>query len=495
MRKYAWIGGTGFVLGLLVAGLILIQPEVQTKQVSQPMISGYNSVASSPLYASPLPEAVPPFDFARIVEKVGPAVVKIVCERVEKVRGFEEWPFDEFWDRFFGIPRRQPREFRNTVQGSGFFISSDGYIVTNNHLVENASKITVYTSQGDEIAAKPVGLDAKTDLALIKVDSKNCPYVEIGDSSQIKVGEWVLAIGNPWGLEHTVTAGIVSAKGRQLGVAEPVYQDFIQTDAAINRGNSGGPLVNLKGEVIGITSNIFSPTGAYAGIGFAIPSNLVKRVISQLKEKGRVIRGYLGIVPKAVDEEFRQAFKLKSKEGAVVESIEPDSPADKAGLKQYDVIVEVNGQKIKDDMDLRFKIAEIAPGSKATIKVIRDGEEKTLTAVIGELPEEEAARTPESGPEDLGLTVTTLTPRIARSYGLRTQEGVIVTEVDPYSEAAKKGIRPGDIILEINRNKVTSAREFQQALRRIKSGEPVVLLLRRESEGLSRDFIVTLRMP
>lgn len=495
MRKYLWIGGSGFVLGLLVAGLILIQPENQERQLSPSRISDNNFSSPSPLYASTLPEAVSPFDFARVAEKVAPAVVKIVCERIEKVTRFEEWPFDEFWDRFFGIPRRQPREFKNTFQGTGFFISSDGYIVTNNHLVEGANKITVFTSKGDEIVAKTVGLDARTDLALIKVDGNNYPFVEMGDSSQIKVGEWVLAIGNPWGLEHTVTAGIVSAKGRQLGTSEPVYQDFIQTDAAINRGNSGGPLVNLKGEVIGITSNIFSPTGAYAGIGFAIPSNLAKKVVAQLKEKGRVIRGYLGIVPTAINEELRQVLKLKSKEGVVVSSVEPDSPADKAGLKQYDVILEINGQKVKDDMDLRFKIAEIPPGSKATLKIIRDGKEQTLTATIGELPEEETERTPESGPEDIGLTVTTLTPRIARSYGLKTQEGVLVTDVSPFSEAAKKGIQPGDIILEVNRIKVTSAREFQQALRRIKSGEPILLLMRREREGLSRDFIVTLRMP
>jgi len=496
MRKYLWIGGTGFILGLLAAGFILVQPTIKNGTPASMPASVKTVAAVSPLYGSPSPEVATAVDFSRVAEKVGPAVVKIECERVEQVRGFDqEWPFDEFWDRFFGLPRSRPREYRTPVQGTGFFISADGYILTNNHVVEKAAKITVYTSQGDELPAKPIGLDSRTDLALIKVEGKDFPYAELGDSSQIKVGEWVLAIGNPWGLEHTVTAGIVSAKGRQLGEVQPIYQDFIQTDAAINRGNSGGPLVNLRGEVIGITSNIFSPTGSYAGIGFAIPSSLAKKIVAQLKEKGRVIRGYLGIVPDPINEDLRQFLKLKSKEGAVVRSVEPGSPADKAGLKQYDVIIEVNGQKVKDDMDLRFKIAEIAPGSKATIKIIRDGKESTLTAAIEELPEEEPSQAPESGSEDLGLTVTTLTPRLARSYGFRTQEGVLVTQVDRYSEGERKGIRPGDIILEVNRNKVTSAREFQLALRRIKSGEPIVLLMRREQEGLTNDFIVTLRKP
>lgn len=497
MRKYLWVGGTGFVLGLLAAGLILIQPPSRNEAPALVNSPNQGKASLTPLYASSPAETFTPLDFSRVAEKVAPAVVKIECERVERVQSTpEEWPFDEFWDRFFGIPRNQPREYRTPVQGTGFLISPDGYILTNNHVVEKATKIMVFTSQGDELPAKPVGFDPLTDLALIKVEGKEFPYAELGDSTQIKVGEWVLAIGNPWGLEHTVTAGIISAKGRQFGTGMfPVYQDFIQTDAAINRGNSGGPLVNLKGEVIGITSNIFSPTGSYAGIGFAIPSSLAREVVTQLKEKGRVIRGYLGIYPGAINEELRQSLKLKTKEGAIVQSVEPNTPAEKAGLKQYDVIIEVNGQKVKDDMDLRFKIAEIQPGSKATLKIIRDGKEQTLTAEIGELPEEEAAQSPEGGEEDLGLTVTTLTPRIARSYGYRTQEGVLVTNVERFSEAQRKGIQAGDIILEVNRTRVTTAREFQNALRRIKSGEPILLLLRREAEGRSNDFIVTLRKP
>ncbi len=499
MRKYLLIGGFGFVLGLLAAGFFLLQPpEKQASLATLPDSSTKQMSSINSLYAAPPAEVFTPGDFSRIIEKVGPSVVKIDCERVERVRDIgQEWPFDEFWDRFFGLPRQQPREFRSTVQGTGFFISSDGYILTNNHLVEKAAKITVFTIQGDELPAKPIGFDPRTDLALIKVEGKEFPYAELGDSSQIKVGEWVLAIGNPWGLEHTVTAGIISAKGRQLGAAQsvPVYQDFIQTDAAINRGNSGGPLVNMRGEVIGITSNIFSPTGGNIGIGFAIPSNLAKKVATQLKEKGRVVRGYLGIVPRAINEETRQLLKLKSKEGAIVESVEPESPAGKAGLKQYDVIIEVNGQKVKDDMDLRFKIAEIQPGSKATLKIIRDGKEQTLTATIEELKDEETTEEEGKGEEDLGLTVTTLTPRLARQYGYRTQEGVLVTQVDRFSEAERKGIQEGDIILEINRTKVTSVREFQSVLRRLKSGDPIVLLLRRERDGLSRDFMVTLRMP
>ena len=500
MKKYIWIALISFFLGIFAAGYIFVYlPEKSTPKINLPEKTSTSFTPS--LYASAAPEVRTDLDFVEISERVAQAVVKIESEIVEKRRvlGFgDEWPFEDWCDRFFGRPERREQEYKTIGTGTGFYISSDGYIVTNNHVVERAVKITVYSIEGEEYPAEVVGTDSRTDLALLKIKKDSLPFVELGDSAQVKVGEWVLAIGNPWGLEHTVTAGIVSAKGRQLGLGGqvPTYQDFIQTDAAINRGNSGGPLVNLKGEVIGITSNIYSPTGGNIGIGFAIPSNIAKRVIAQLKEKGRVVRGYLGIVPGAVSEDLRKLLKLEKKKGALVNSVEAGTPADKAGLKQYDVIIEVNGQEIKDDNDLRFKIADIKPGTKVDIKIIRDGKEKMLTATIEEMPStEEAEESVESPSSNLGLTVTPMTPNLARRYGYRTEDGLLVTRVEPYSEAARKGMDAGDIILEVNRKKVNSTRELERMLKETKSGEAILLLVRRESDGEFIDRIITLRIP
>ncbi|MGB9893185.1 MAG: S1C family serine protease, partial [Candidatus Saccharicenans sp.] len=372
MKKYLWIGGISFLAGLLLAGYVLLSPDNKTPisnfQKPSPSISNHLLAAES---SPPNPETAISQDFVKIVEKVGPAVVRIVAERVEQAPslGFDEgWPFEDFWDRFFGNqprPKEKQREYRSQAQGSGFFISSDGFILTNNHIVENSVKVTVSTMSGKEYEAKLIGRDAATDLALLKVEGKDFPYAVFGDSSAIKVGEWVLAIGNPFGMEHTVTAGIISAKGRQLGLGgnTPTYEDFIQTDAAINRGNSGGPLINLKGEVIGINSNILTPTGGNIGIGFAIPSDLAKKVVTQLKEKGRVVRGRLGIRGTDITEAMKKQFNLSSTKGVIVSQVEADSPAEKAGLKKYDVIVEINGQPVENWKDLRFKVADFQPGN------------------------------------------------------------------------------------------------------------------------------------
>jgi len=284
MKKSLLIALISFLLGIFVAGLIFVyfpeknSPEFLSDVPPSPSFTS-SLFASSSLQLGSRP------DFVRIAEKVGPAVLKIEAERVEKRKVFgDEWPFEDFWDRFFSTPREREQEYRSIAYGTGFFISSEGYILTNNHIVENAIKVNVFSVDGSEFKAKIVGTDSKTDLALLKVEGKNLPYTQLGDSAQLKVGEWVLAIGNPLGMEHTVTAGIVSAKGRQLAgsLNVPEYQDFIQTDAAINRGNSGGPLVNINGEVVGITSNILTPTGGNIGIGFAISSNLVAKIVKQL---------------------------------------------------------------------------------------------------------------------------------------------------------------------------------------------------------------------
>ncbi len=501
MKRSVWVALAGFALGLLVAGYVLVYLPERHSAASGPVAAPSAPVVATNLYASSAPEVRTDLDFVSISEKVGPAVVKIVSEHKEKARdqqGFEDqFPFDDFWDRFFGRPApRQPQEYQSMVQGTGFFITSDGYILTNNHIAEDSVKNTITTLQGKDYEAKVIGTDPKTDLALLKIDAKGMPFVTLGDSALVKVGEWVLAIGNPLGMEHTVTAGIVSAKGRQLGVGMnvPTYQDFIQTDAAINRGNSGGPLVNMKGEVIGINSNILSPTGGNIGIGFAIPSDMAKKVVSQLKEKGKVTRGRLGVVMQNVTDGMRKQFGIKAAKGAIVTTVEPDGPAEKAGFKQYDVITEINGQPIEDSNDLKFKIADIEPGRKISVNVIRDGKEMTLTPTIEETEPEIEKGQATSADKDVGLSLAPMTPSLARRYGYRTTEGLLVTEVRNYSEADKAGVATGDIILEVNRKKVATVRELENILKKTPSGEEVILLIRRESDGQTQDLILPLKV-
>ncbi|MFQ6109176.1 MAG: Do family serine endopeptidase [Candidatus Aminicenantales bacterium] len=501
MKRTVLIALISFLLGIFVAGLIFVYFPERNRPESLSDEPSSSSFAST-LYASPSLQSNPRADFVTIAEIVGPAVLKIEAERVEKRRtiGFgEEWPFDDFWNRFFGIPREREQEYRSTAYGTGFFISPDGYILTNNHIVENAIKVTVFSVNRKEYRAKVVGTDNKTDLALLKVEGRNLPFAKLGDSARLKVGEWVLAIGNPLGMEHTVTAGIVSAKGRQLAgsLNVPDYQDFIQTDAAINRGNSGGPLVNMEGEVVGITSNILSPTGGNIGIGFAIPSNLAKKIVKQLKEKGRVIRGYLGvqIQPTPITEDQRKILELKSTKGALIIGVEPGYPAEKAGLKRYDVVVEINGEPVEGPNDLRFKIAEISPGTEIEIKIIRDGKEKTVKAKLVELESEEQKETAAPSGKDLGFSVVELTPRLANRLGLQTEEGLLITEVRRYSEADKQGLRKYDIILEANRRKIRSVTDLENILKRLESGDALMLLIRRETEREAVEFIRTLRIP
>ncbi len=500
MKKYVLISAISFIVGLLVAGYFFVYlPEKDAPRTSVFETTASGSLAPN-LFASSQSSDKPDLDFATIAEKIGPSVVRIVAERKEPVASFgfdDSWPFgDDFFDRFFGRPRRsQPESQTVQVGGTGFFISSDGYILTNNHLVEKdkTTLVTITTLQGNEYDAEIVGNDPGTDLALLKIEAKDLPYAELGDSGQVKVGEWVLAIGNPLGMDHTVTAGIVSYKGRQIDTQS--YQDFIQTDAAINRGNSGGPLVNTKGEVIGINSNILTQgSPGNIGIGLSIPSNIAKKVVVQLKETGRVIRGYLGVYPRDLTRGLMKQLDLKSRDGALINDLEPDGPAEKAGVKQWDVITAINGESIKDVNDLRFKIADIPPGTKVRLTVIRDGKELTLTATLVELePQEEGGRT--AAPEtDIGLSLTPLSPSIARRYGLRTTEGLLVTNVSPSSEAARQGLTRGMIIIEVNRRKVTTVREFENIISKTEKGDEIILLVRRETEDRSQDFIIPVKI-
>ena len=429
-------------------------------------------------------------DFVNLARKMRPIVVNISTTQTSETRGGsqefgspfgEEDPFNDFWRRFFGGPMpRGPQRQRSL--GSGFIIDGDGSILTNNHVVENASKIVVKLSDDQEYEAKVIGRDQKTDIAVIRINAKtNLSTAPLGDSDKLEVGEWVMAIGNPFGLDSTVTSGIVSAKGRHIG--QGPYDNFIQTDASINPGNSGGPLINLRGEVIGINTAIFSRTGGNIGIGFAIPINLVKELLPQLRGKGKVTRGYLGVLIQKVTPEIGESLGLDRSYGALVANVSKDGPADKAGVKVGDVIVEFDGKEVKDSGDLPIIVARTGVDKKVRMKVLRDKKEIFLNVVVGELKDEEVvASAPEKG--ELGLTVQRLTPQMAESLGLEKVEGVVVTAVEPGSAADDAGIRRGDLILEVDRKSVLSVDEYKKAIAGVRKGRGVLFLVRRGESTL-----------
>jgi serine protease Do len=393
----------------------------------------------------------------------------------------EEDPFNDFWRRFFGGPLpRGPQRQRSL--GSGFIIDADGSILTNNHVVENAQKIVVKLSDDQEYEAKVIGRDPKTDIAIIKINAKGTlAAASLGDSDSLDVGEWVVAIGNPFGLDSTVTSGIVSAKGRHIG--QGPYDNFIQTDASINPGNSGGPLINLRGEVIGINTAIFSRTGGNMGIGFAIPINLVKELLPQLRGKGKVTRGYLGVLIQKVTPEIAESLAMDRGYGALVANVSKDGPAEKAGVKVGDVIVEFDGKEVRDSGDLPIIVARTPVDKKVRMKVLRDKKEITLNVAVGELKDEEVvASVPEKG--ELGMTVQKLTPQIAESLGLDKTDGVVVTAVEPGSAADEAGVRRGDVIVEVDRKPVRSVEDYRKAIGGSRKGRGVLFLVRRGESTL-----------
>ncbi len=426
-------------------------------------------------------------DFVKLAKKLKPMVVNISTTQLSEGRGSQEFanpfggeddPFNEFWKRFFGGPLpRGPQRQRSL--GSGFIIDGDGSILTNNHVVENASKIIVRLS-GDEqdYEAKVVGRDAKTDIAVIKITAKTqLPSASLGDSDRLEVGEWVMAIGNPFGLDGTVTSGIVSAMGRH-NITQGPYDNFIQTDASINPGNSGGPLINSRGEVIGINTAIFSRSGGNIGIGFAIPINLVKELLPQLRGKGKVTRGYLGVLIQKVTPEIAESLGLEKAYGALVANVSKGGPAEKAGVKVGDVITEFDGIAVKDSGDLPLIVARTPVDKKVRMKVLRDKKEVDLSVAVGELKDQEVvASAPEKG--ELGLTVQKLTPEIAESLGLDKLDGVVVTAVEPGSAAEDAGMRRGDVILEVDRRTVRNLDDYKKAVAGIAKGRGVLFLVRR----------------
>jgi len=432
--------------------------------------------------------ATAPGSFAALVNSASRSVVNISVVKVVKGGGTVPMPFGpddpfrDFFERFFR--EQMPKEFKQRGLGTGFIIDKDGFILTNNHVVENADEIKVRLADNKDFVARIIGRDPKTDLALIKVnpDSPLAPLT-LGNSDRLQVGDWVVAIGNPFGLGNTVTAGIVSAKYRQIGAG--AYDNFIQTDASINPGNSGGPLLNTAGEVVGINSAIFSQSGGSVGISFAIPINMAKVLLPQLKT-GKVVRGWLGVMIQPITAELKVKLGLKDEMGALVADVTSGGPAEKAGILRGDVIVSFDGKQIKESNDLPFMVASTPVGQTVPVEVIRKGQKENIQAKIGELKEEQPASEvgKAEGDSHLGMRVEQLTPEIARYFGLSETTGVVVVEVVSASKAAEAGVQPGDIILEVDQAPVRDTKEFDRKMRSYNAGDTILILVKREGATL-----------
>ncbi|ACL05394.1 protease Do [Desulfatibacillum aliphaticivorans] len=438
----------------------------------------FASLTPSPAWSRGLPKS-----FSDLVEKASPSVVNISVMKVVKGKQLMPFgpddPFHDFFEKYFG--EKMPGNRRLGGLGTGFIIDKDGYILTNNHVVDDADEIKVKLTNDKEYDAKIVGKDPKTDLALIKIEPDEAIVpLPLGDSEALKVGDWVMAIGNPYGLGNTVTAGICSAKYRRIGAG--AYDNFIQTDASINPGNSGGPLLNMDGEVVGINTAIFSRSGGSVGIGFAIPSNMAKDLLPQLKD-GKVIRGWLGVLVQGITPELKDALDLEDTKGALVSSVTPGGPAEKAGMERGDVVVTFDGTPIKEMGDLPYVVASTPVGKNVEVEIIRKGKKKTIEVKIAQLQEDEkslmASQEDAQGP-DIGLALQEVTPEIASSLGLSKSTGVVISRVTPYSAAAEADLRSGDLIVELDGKEVETVSDANKILSKFKKGDTVLFLIERQ---------------
>jgi len=478
------------LLILLIAAAVLLACKSQGKTRSDaPVAPPQQAITSASVagYQS---------SYADVVSHVAPAVVTV--RSTERVRQAQQFPFsdDPFFRQFFGdrVPQQQPQQ-RVQGLGSGVVVNADGHILTNFHVIDGAVDIKVEMTDNRTYTAKVVGSDQPSDLALLKIEANNLPSLTLGDSDKVRVGDVVLAVGNPLGVGQTVTAGIISAKGRATGLSDGSFEDFLQTDAAINRGNSGGALVNTAGELVGINSQILSPSGGNIGIGFAIPSNMARAVLDQLLKSGKVRRGMIGVTIQPVSADLAASLNLPSARGAMVNSVQPGGPAEKAGIKMGDVITAFNGTPVIDNNNLRNMIASTQPGTDITLTLLREGREEKVAVKLGELPVRAGAKGEQEGDQDsgdtgkYGLSVEPLTPDLATRLGLKvTDQGVVVSQVDPNGPAADVGIQQGDVIQEVNRQIVRNANEFRAGLDRSGARPALVLVNRR-----GRTLYLTLR--
>ena len=477
-------------LGLLVSLIASTLPAGAAGGVPLTTVAQSAPRAADPAFAGALPESYP---WVRLAEALTPAVVNVRTTSEARRTRVPQVP--EPFRRFFPQPPEGggEREVRPRGVGSGFIIDADGYIVTNHHVVDGSRSIEVQLSDGRTFQPKVIGSDAETDLALLKIEATGLPMIPLGSSGALKVAEPVMAIGNPYGFDHTVTVGIVSGVGRFIGQGR--FDDFIQTDAAINPGNSGGPLINTKGEAVGINSAIRSNSGGFQGIGFAIPVDLAKPILGQLRASGKVTRGWLGVAIQPLTQELAKSFGITGTQGALVTEVRDDSPARRAGLKEGDIIVTFDGKSVEGSRALPGLVANTPVGRPVPVVVLRDGKRQTVMVTVGNLADSREARAaaadkqPESrATERLGLSLQELTPELAKQLGVQSDKGVVVTEVKPDSPAAQAGLAPGDVIREVNRMPVQGLQDVERGLAR--GQDPAQVLLRVEREGSQRYVVV-----